>query len=89
MNAGLARGWQERGRIHERVSEAALEGVIANRVWPRMRNGFPYRAVLFLPERGCYLGELSDEDAARLSQRRAVARGLARRSPPYSEGGRG
>jgi XTP/dITP diphosphohydrolase len=67
---------QERGRIHERVSEAALEGVIANRVWPRMRKGFPYRAVLFLPERGCYLGELSDEDAARLSQRRAVLEGL-------------
>jgi XTP/dITP diphosphohydrolase len=67
---------QERGRIHERVSEAALEGVIANRVWPRMRKGFPYRAVLFLPERGCYLGELSDEDAARLSQRRAALEGL-------------
>jgi XTP/dITP diphosphohydrolase len=67
---------QGRGRIHERVSEAALEGVIANRVWPRMRKGFPYRAVLFLPERGCYLGELSDEDAARLSQRRAVLEGL-------------
>jgi len=67
---------QERGRIHERVSEAALEGVIANRVWPRMRKGFPYRAVLFLPERGCYLGELSDEDAARLSQRRAALEDL-------------
>ena len=77
MNAGLdTEDGQERGRIHERVSEAALEGVIANRVWPRMRKGFPYRAVLFLPERGCYLGELSDEDAARLSQRRAVLEGL-------------
>jgi hypothetical protein len=32
--------------------------------------------VLFLPDRGCYLGELSDEDAARISQRRAVLEGL-------------
>ena len=74
--AGHEDGQERGGRIHERVSEAALEGVIANRAWPRMRKGFPYRAVLFLPERGCYLGELSDEDAARLSQRRAVLEGL-------------
>ena len=58
------------------MSEAALEGVIADRVWPRMRKGFPYRAVLLLADRGCYLGELSDEDAARLSQRRAALEGL-------------
>ncbi len=58
------------------MSEAALEGVVADRVWPRMRAGFPYRAVLFLPGRGCYLGELSDEDAARISQRRAALEGL-------------
>ncbi|HLJ43429.1 MAG TPA: non-canonical purine NTP pyrophosphatase, partial [Candidatus Binataceae bacterium] len=69
---GQEEGRERVGRIHERVSEAALEGVIADRVWPRMRKGFPYRAVLFLPERGCYLGELSDEDAARLSQRHAA-----------------
>ena len=41
-----------------------------------MRPGFPYRGLLFLPDRGCYLGELSDEETARLSQRRAVLVGL-------------
>lgn len=76
LRAATALVYHEHGRIHERVSEAALEGVIADRVWPRMRKGFPYRAVLFLPDRGCYLGELSDEDAARLSQRRASLQGL-------------
>jgi len=29
-----------------------------------------------LPDRGCYLGELSDQEAARLSQRRAALEGL-------------
>jgi non-canonical purine NTP pyrophosphatase (RdgB/HAM1 family) len=76
LRSATALVYHEHGRIHERVSEAALEGVIADRVWPRMRKGFPYRAVLFLPDRGCYLGELSDEDAAHLSQRRASLQGL-------------
>jgi XTP/dITP diphosphohydrolase len=76
LRAAGALVYHEHGRIHERVSEAALEGVVADRLWPRMRAGFPYRAVLFLPDRGCYLGELSDEDAARISQRRAVLEGL-------------
>lgn len=76
LRAATALVYQEDGSVHERVSEAALEGVIADRVWPRMREGFPYRAVLFLPDRGCYLGELSDEDAARLSQRRTALEGL-------------
>jgi XTP/dITP diphosphohydrolase len=76
LRAATALVFHEHGRIHERVSEAALEGVIADRVWPRMRKGFPYRAVLLLADRGCYLGELSDEDAARLSQRRAALESL-------------
>jgi XTP/dITP diphosphohydrolase len=76
LRAAGALVYHEHGRIHERVSEAVLAGVVADRVWPRMRTGFPYRAVLFLPDRGCYLGELSDEDAARISQRRAVLEGL-------------
>jgi len=76
LRAAIALVYHEHGRIHERVSEAALEGIIADRVWPRMRKGFPYRAVLFLADRGCYLGELSDEGAARLSQRRASLKGL-------------
>ena len=76
LRAAAALVYEERGRVAERVTEAALEGVIAERVWPRMRPGFPYRAVLFLPDRGRYLGELSDEEAARLSQRRAALEGL-------------
>ena len=76
LRAATALVYHEHGRLHERVSEAALEGVIADRTWPRMRAGFPYRAVLILPDRGCYLGELSDEDAARLSQRRSALESL-------------
>ncbi len=76
LRAATALVYNEHGRIHERVSEAALEGLVADRVWPRMRKGFPYRAVLVLPDRGCYLGELSDQDAANLSQRRAALQGL-------------
>lgn len=76
LRAATALVYHEHGRIHERVSEAALEGSIADRVWPRMRKGFPYRAVLLLAAGGRYLGELSDEDAARLSQRRAALEGL-------------
>jgi XTP/dITP diphosphohydrolase len=68
LRAATALVYHEHGYIRERVSEAALEGVIADRVWPRMRKGFP--------ERECYLGELSDEEAARLSQRRAALVGL-------------
>ena len=76
LQAASALIYREDGRVHERVSEAALEGVIADRVWPQMRAGFPYRAVLILPDRGCYLGELSDEEAAHLSQRRLSLEGL-------------
>ncbi len=76
LQAAAALIYNERGRVRERVSEAVLEGIIADRVWPRMRAGFPYRAVLILPDRGRYLGELSDEDAARFSQRRAALEGL-------------
>lgn len=76
LRAASALVYHEHGQIHERVSEAALEGVIAKRKLGDLRPGFPYRAVLMLPERGCYLGELSDEEAARLSQRRAALEAL-------------
>ncbi len=56
----------------ERVAEAAIEGVIADRPLPEMRPGFPYRAVLYLPDRRCYLGELGEEREAALSQRRTT-----------------
>lgn len=59
------------------VAEAAIEGVIAERCYSEVRQGFPYRSVLYLPERGRYLAELSDDEAAQFSQRRAVVEQLA------------
>ena len=70
IRAAVALIYRDDSGVRERVAEGALEGVIADRVWPRMRPGFPYRAVLLLPERGCYLAELGDEEEARISQRR-------------------
>jgi XTP/dITP diphosphohydrolase len=67
-----------RGQICERVAEGALEGVVAERCYPEIRPGFPYRSVLYLPERGCYLAEVGEEDAAvNLSQRRTIVNQLA------------
>jgi XTP/dITP diphosphohydrolase len=54
----------------ERIAEAAINGVIADRAYREIRPGFPYRAVLWLPDRKCYLGELGDEQEALISQRR-------------------
>ncbi len=65
------------GDAREFVAEAAMEGVIAKRAYPRIRPGFPYRSVLFLPDRGCYVAELGDEEEARISQRRAALSKLA------------
>jgi XTP/dITP diphosphohydrolase len=76
IRAAIALLYQHRGKTIERITEAAIEGVIAERPYPRVRPGFPYRAVLFLPERGCYLGELGEEEEARLSQRRRALAGL-------------
>jgi len=65
------------GGRREAVAEAALEGVIADRCYREIRKGFPYRSVLYLPERGRYLAELSQEEATQLSQRRSVVDKLA------------
>src|SRR5579885_1551653 len=54
-----------------------MEGVIAHRAWPYIRPGFPYRSVLYLPERRCYVAELGDEEEARISQRRSAVAKLA------------
>ncbi len=70
IRAAVALTWSDRGATRERFAEAAIEGVIAARAYPEIRTGFPYRAVLFLPERGCYLGELGDQEEARIGQRR-------------------
>lgn len=70
LRAAIALVYRENGAVSERVAEAAIEGVIARRAHARIRPGFPYRSVMFLPERGCYLAELGDEEEARISQRR-------------------
>jgi XTP/dITP diphosphohydrolase len=67
----------EDGARRETVVEAAFEGVIADRCYPRIQPGFPYRAVLVIPQRGCYLAELGEEEAAILSQRRSMVDQLA------------
>ena len=71
--------------MREVVAEDAIEGLIAPRAFPEIRPGFPYRAVLWLPELSCYLGELGEDEEARLSQRKKALRKL--RSRP-SNGGR-
>jgi XTP/dITP diphosphohydrolase len=61
----------------ETAVEAAFEGVIADHCYPQIQRGFPYRAVLMIPRRGCYLAELGEEEAAILSQRRSMVDQLA------------
>lgn len=76
IRAAAALVYREGGAVHEAVAEAAIEGVIAERAHPGIRQGFPYRAVLWLPERGCYLAELGEEEEARISQRRKAVERL-------------
>lgn len=77
LRAASALVFNEDGVRRERVIEAACEGVVAERCFAPIQAGFPYRAVLLIPERGCYLAELSEEEAAQLSQRRIALEGLA------------
>jgi XTP/dITP diphosphohydrolase len=77
LRAASALIFTEGGVRRERVIEAACEGVIAEHCYAPVQAGFPYRAVLLIPERGCYLAELSEDEAARLSQRRIALEGLA------------
>jgi non-canonical purine NTP pyrophosphatase (RdgB/HAM1 family) len=72
LKAAAALVWHDGRELRERIVEAALEGFIAERVCDRIQPGFPYRAVLVMPDSGKYLAELSDEQAAALSQRRAL-----------------
>jgi XTP/dITP diphosphohydrolase len=72
LRAATALIYDDGGQVRERVAEAAIEGVIAERAYPLLREGFPYRAVLFMPERKCFVGELGDEEEARISQRRVA-----------------
>jgi XTP/dITP diphosphohydrolase len=69
--------YEEHGEPRERIATAAIEGVIAKKAWPLIRPGFPYRAVLFLPDRNTFLGELGESDEAHISQRREALDRLA------------
>lgn len=77
LRAAAVLVYTEHGLVREAMAEAALEGVIAERCYPEVRTGFPYRSVLYLPERGHYLAEISEEEAARISQRRITVERLA------------
>ena len=79
LRAAAALLYADHGVVRERVAEAALEGVIAERRYPEIRPGFPYRSVLYLPEHGCYLAEVNEDEAAiNLSQRRIIVAQLAK-----------
>ena len=70
IRATIALIYEEGGAIREKTAEGAIEGAIAERAYREIRAGFPYRAVLVIPGRNCYLGELGDEQEAQISQRR-------------------
>jgi XTP/dITP diphosphohydrolase len=84
--AAVALIYEVAGVPREWVTQAAMEGVIAERAWPRVRPGFPYRSVLYLPVRGCYVAELGDEEEARISQRRVAIAELAPELTRIAEG---
>jgi XTP/dITP diphosphohydrolase len=70
LRCAIALTHQNGAALREKTAEAAIEGVIAERAYREIRPGFPYRAVLVIPGRNCYLGELGDEEEAQISQRR-------------------
>jgi XTP/dITP diphosphohydrolase len=72
IRCALALAYRLDGAAVERVVEAAIEGVIPRQAWQPVRAGFPYRAVLYLPTRGCYLAQLGDQEEARIGQRRTA-----------------
>ncbi len=70
IRAAIALIYKDGGVVREVVAEDAIEGLIAPRAYPEIRPGFPYRAVLWLPDLSCYLGALGEDEEARLSQRK-------------------
>ena len=76
LRAAVALVYEDGGGVRERVVDAALEGVIARSVYSEIRQGFPYRAVMWLPERNCHLAELGEDEEAKLSQRRIAIAAL-------------
>jgi len=79
LRNALALVYRIRGEVREQVAEGTLDGIIPHSAYPTITPGFPYRSVLFLPERGCFLAELSEEKQTRLSQRRIAVE----RARPY------
>ncbi len=77
LRAAAALVYRKEGNVLERVAEAAVEGIIAKRCLPTIRHGFPYRSILYLPERGCYLAEVPEKEASLMSQRRVIIARLA------------
>ena len=70
--------YTEHGMVCERVAEGSIEGVIPERCYAEVRPGFPYRSVLYLPERRCYLAEVDEEEVAlQFSQRKVIVSQLA------------
>jgi XTP/dITP diphosphohydrolase len=76
IRAAIALIYKNDGGVREAVAEDAIEGLIAPRAYPEIRPGFPYRAVLWLPELSRYLGELGEDEEARLSQRKKALQRL-------------
>jgi XTP/dITP diphosphohydrolase len=77
LRAATALIFEDHRERIERIAVAAIEGIIAKQAWPVIRPGFPYRAVLFLPDRNIFLGELGESDEAHISQRREALERLA------------
>jgi XTP/dITP diphosphohydrolase len=77
LRAAAALIYRDHGVVYKSVVEATLEGIIADRCYPDVRPGFPYRSVLYMPERGKFLAEIAEEEAAQLSQRRILVEKLA------------
>jgi XTP/dITP diphosphohydrolase len=76
IRAAIALIYKNDDGVHEVVAEDAIDGLIALRAFPEIRPGFPYRAVLWLPELSSYLGELGEDEEARLSQRKKAIQKL-------------
>jgi XTP/dITP diphosphohydrolase len=76
IRATIAITYNDSGAIREATAEGKIEGVIGERAYPVIRAGFPYRAVLVIPGRNQYLGELGDEEEAQISQRRIAVMAL-------------
>src|ERR1022692_3018033 len=73
IRATIALIHEEGGAIREKTAEGAIEGAIAERAYPKIRAGFPYRAVLVIPGRNCYLGGAIREKTAEGAIEGAIA----------------